>query len=768
VTAQRRCRGWVSAFLSAALASSVAAAAPTPLVDLLRSLSAKGLDILYSSDLVTPDLTVPPNLHETDPLGRAREALAAHHLELRSDGQRRYIVARAIARQAPEPAAAARSESSPNEVTVFASRYVLKDEAATQSVTLGHHDLEQVPGAHDDVMRAIRTVPGLADNLSSRPYVRGAFLEDVLVRFDGIPMVDPFHFKNFQNLISAFDPATVDRIDVYTGGFPVKYGTRSAGVIDIAPRMVESGYEHRVGANLLSYDLSSVGRADSVPIDWLATARRSGQNVELRPRGGDVGEPTYADVLGRVRWQVNSATALTAGWMQLDDRVQSSLDPTTEQAVARDWDSYYWLTVEWAASGAVHSRTSVAVTDSGRAVVGNLTLPGAATGQLDERRHISTVDLLTDWTYLQSDSLLWNLGLGTTFERADLNFSRQEDLDAALAASLNRMADVDLEDLQSPRSTTLGLYASVRRRWRQFEAEFGARFDHQDYRGFNSHSQLSPRINLRFDPTPVWHLYGSWGHFRQAERVGEWRAEQPQSSPDPATHVVGVIGGVAHDSSPTTHWRLELYENHWLTVHPYFDNALNRLSLLPELGLDRVLITARGGDSMGVEASVRHDFAEHWVVSGSYTLSRATDDLAVEDVLRGWDQTHAFSGDLTWQRALTSASLVIGWHSGWPKTPVSYLQAGGTTPAYFRIGPRNSSRWGSYFTIDVRVARTVPLRLGDVLLWVDATNVTNRDNECCTAYGQVDSTGNLLMPATNSWFPRTVNVGFEWRLRPNR
>jgi len=48
-------------------------------------------------------------------------------------------------------AAAARSESSPNEVTVFASRYVLKDEAATQSVTLGHHDLEQVPGAHDDV-----------------------------------------------------------------------------------------------------------------------------------------------------------------------------------------------------------------------------------------------------------------------------------------------------------------------------------------------------------------------------------------------------------------------------------------------------------------------------------------------------------------------------------------------------------------------------------------------------------------------------------------
>jgi hypothetical protein len=736
-------------------------------VDLLRSLSARGLDILYSSDLVTPDLAAPSTLHETDPLGRAREALAAHHLELRSDGPKRYIVARSATREAPAPAAASGSERSLDEVTVFASRYVLKDEN-TQSVSFGHHDLEEVPGAHDDVMRAIRTVPGLADNLSSRPYVRGAFLEDVLVRFDGIPMVDPFHFKNFQNLISAFDPATVDRIDVYTGGFPVKYGTRSAGVIDIAPRSVDTGYEHRVGANLLSYDLSTVGHTDSLPIDWLATARLSGQNVVLRPRGGDVGEPSYSDVLGRVRWQVNSTTALTAGWMLLDDRVKSSSDPTTERAVAHNRDSYYWLTAEWAASSAVHSRTSIAVTDSERAVVGNLTLPGAATGQLDERRDIATLDLRTDWTYLQTDSLLWNFGAETTFERADLNFSRQEDLNAALAASLNRMADVSLDDAQSPRSTTFGLYASMRRRWRQFEVEFGARLDHQDYRGFRSHSQLSPRINLRFDPTPVWHVYGSWGHFRQAQRVGEWRAEQPQSTPDPATHVIGVVAGVAHDSSAATHWRLELYQNHWLTVHPYFDNALNRLSLLPELGLDRVLITARAGDSMGIEASIRHDFAEHWVISGSYALSRATDDLVVEDVLRSWDQTHAFNGDLTWQRGLTSASLVIGWHSGWPKTPVSYLPASGTAPAYFHIGPRNTSRWGSYFSTDVRLARTVPLRFGDVLLWVDATNVTNRDNACCTAYGQVDSAGNLTMPATNSWFPRTVNVGFEWRFRPSR
>jgi len=67
-----------------------------------------------------------------------------------------------------------------DEVAVFASRYVFEDQASTVQSSFGHDDLEQMPGAQGDVMRAIRTVPGLADNLSSRPYVRGAFLEDVL------------------------------------------------------------------------------------------------------------------------------------------------------------------------------------------------------------------------------------------------------------------------------------------------------------------------------------------------------------------------------------------------------------------------------------------------------------------------------------------------------------------------------------------------------------------------------------------------------------
>ena len=757
---------WLSSLWLASLVAKAASAPQPTLVELLHSLTASGYDILYSSDLVTPELTVPATADAPDPVTRARQALAAHHLQLKSDGQRRFIVTRAPA----QPSSSTVSDipsSELDEITVFASRYVLQDDETHAAGSYTHDDIEQVPGARQDAMRAIRTVPGLSDNLSSRPYVRGSFLEDVLVRFDGVAMVDPFHFKNFQNLISAFDPATVDRIDVYTGGFPVKYGTRSGGVIDVTPRALDSGYEHRLGADLLSYDVSSVGHSDTLPLDWLATARHSTPNVVLQPRG-DIGEPSYFDTLGRLHWRIDPTAALTFGWLMLDDRVSSSEDIGAQQAIAHDRDVYGWTKAEWAPSNAIHSRSSLALTDSGRSFNGGLNLPGAASGQLSESRDVTTVDLRTDWTYLQSSTLQWDFGAETTLEYAELSFSRHLSLNQTLASSLNTPPDGAVNSAQSPRSTTYGLYSSARQRWQRLELEIGLRLDHQDYRHLGSHTQASPRINLRFDPTPQWHLYASWGHFQQAQRVGEWRVEENQSAPDPATHVVEIIGGLEHDISPAAHWRMEIYNNHWLSVHPYFDNTLNPLSLIPELGLDRVLISPRGGDSSGIELSATDHLAEHWELSGSYTLSRTTDNLSNGDVLRSWDQTHAINADINWHRAQTSASLVLSWHSGWPKTPITLIPATTSQQSYLQIGPRNSARWGRYISMDVRVAHTFTLPLGDLDLWTDATNLFNRANPCCSSYGQLDSNGSWLPPMTTSWFPRVINIGFDWRIRPRQ
>jgi hypothetical protein len=737
------------------------------MIDLLRALGATGVDVLYSSDLVPPDLDVPALSQGSDPLSRVMEALGAHHLMLRSVGPRRYIVTREPSPRAASPAASSPRQSSSqgpalDEVSVFASRFAFEGIAVGEPASFTEDDLQQTPGSEGDALRAIRASPGLATNLSSRPYIRGAFLDDVLVQFDGIPLVDPFHFKSFQSLISAFDPAAVGRIDVYTGGFPVKYGTRSAGVFDLAPRSVESGYEQRAGASLLSYDFSSVGRAEHWPIEWLATLRHSAHDIALKPINGDVGEPTYIDALGRVRWQASAASAWTLGWLLLDDRIGLATEPQQEQADAHDRDLYAWVASDWNPSGAVHSRTSISVTNIERSRGGTLTLAGVANGQLAERRDSFLVDLRTAWSYAQSAQSTWNFGAAAGVETAELAFDRQERFTDAIGASFAIPSNQALTSRQALRASTLGSFASFRRQWRTLEAEIGARLDRQDYRNLGSHVQVSPRLNVRFDPTPDWHVYGSWGLFTQAQRVGEWRSEEGQTAPDPATRAEHVNAGVMYESANATRWRLEAYRNHWTSVSPYFDNSLDALVLLPELGPDRLRLAPKSAETAGIELSARRAFGAGFEASAAYALSRTTDDLNGRDVPRSWDQPHAVSLDMAWRHANFSTSLLLGWHSGWPRTPVSVVQGTSGVPAYFDVGARNSARWEDYFTADLRVSQIVPIAYGELTLWVDAANVTDRTNDCCTGFSP-EQPG--IMPATNTktWLSRIINAGFAWR-----
>ncbi len=200
------------------------------------------MDVIYSSELVPPGLLAPPARDGETLTQRAREALAAHGLALRTVGANTFVVVRA-----PTPMPAVESEEPMDEISVYASRYAI-DGGLAEPREVSPTDIERVPGSHDDALRALHSLPGIATNASARPYIRGSLSEDILVRYDGIGLLDPFHLKNFQSLISAIDPAGIERIEVFSGGFPVRYGTRSGGVIDIAAPSYQSGHEYRANA----------------------------------------------------------------------------------------------------------------------------------------------------------------------------------------------------------------------------------------------------------------------------------------------------------------------------------------------------------------------------------------------------------------------------------------------------------------------------------------------------------------------------------------
>ena len=368
VSELRKHSAWLSVWLLAAYSAMAAAQPPARVivVEVLRTLSAAGFNVLYSSDLVPGTLDAPDALPHGDPMSRAVAALAANGLILRRTGETTYAVTQGG--PAPQPSAAKTPVAAPraalDEVSVFASRYKFSAGKSGESVDFNDRQIEEMPGAKADAVRALHAAPGLASNLSARPYVRGAMLDDVLFEYDGIALAEPFHFRNFQSVMSIFNPFTVSRAEVYTGGFPVNYGTRSGGVIDLTPASAPSGSDYGISASLLSYDLETVGRSDTHPLEWLFVARASSDDRVLQRLLSEPGEPTFYDMVGHLRWTVDPASAVTLGWLLLDDKVAFNSNYQEGNATGRSHDDATWLRWDWTPTEALQGQSSVAIAHS--------------------------------------------------------------------------------------------------------------------------------------------------------------------------------------------------------------------------------------------------------------------------------------------------------------------------------------------------------------------------------------------------------------------
>jgi len=746
VTPRRRALSLCLIFLTLASAQ----AAGTPTVDsLLRDLKALGIDVIYSSDLVPAELPAPPPKPGRTPLELAMDALAANGLRLDPVAPQKYVVTRA-------PAPAAAPEPGPlQEISVYASRYSMDGRNVSDPRALSSGEIDAVPGAHDDALRALKSLPGLASNASGRPYIRGSLADDVLVRYDGITLLDPFHLKNYQSLISAVDPAAVERIEVFSGGFPVRYGTRSGGVIDITPPSHGPGYENRAAISLISGGLSSIGTAESLPLEWLVAVRRSTVDL-LDPVEDNFGEPQFSDSLGRLRYRTENG-AWTAGWLLLDDRIDVNKNDQQEVSNARYRDEYFWLARDHEFGPQLHTRVTAILTAADRDRDGRLAVPGVASGVLDDQTEFDRVELTNLWTWDRHDDVTDTFGFEASSSNAEYIYARSATYDPAVAAAFSRPVTNDLQFTANPEAFTYALHAAERRRWENFEAELGLRLDGENYSLGGVHTQVSPRLNLRYDFSDQVRVYASVGRFSQAQHVEEWRAEEAQPEADSAQVSVHSIVGVTYEAANALRWGIEAYSKRWTTVSPYFDSQLDPLSLTPDLAPDRIRIKPERSEASGVEFNVRREFSPALSAWGTLSWARVADDVDGDDILRSWDQSLAMTAGVAWQGPRFNASAFGGWHRGWPRTPLSFAQQD------IVLGGRNSGRWGDFYTLDLRASYLWPLRNADFSIVLEATNATDRQNECCAL---IHATGNGgFGQEIDHWLPAIVNLGFSYRWR---
>ena len=130
------------------------------------------------------------------------------------------------------PAAAATGKEAPTarkprsvEIEV---RGVKMDPSRTAS--LSRAEVRQIPGTFGDPFRAIEIMPGVTPIISGLPFffVRGAPPGNVGYFLDGIPVPLLFHVGAGPSVVH---PALIERVDLYPGGYPARYGRFSGGVV---------------------------------------------------------------------------------------------------------------------------------------------------------------------------------------------------------------------------------------------------------------------------------------------------------------------------------------------------------------------------------------------------------------------------------------------------------------------------------------------------------------------------------------------------------
>ncbi|MDD7886476.1 TonB-dependent siderophore receptor [Flavivirga sp. 57AJ16] len=123
------------------------------------------------------------------------------------------------------------------------------------SITIKPETFGILPGLIEpDVLQTIQALPGVlsADETVSNINVRGGTHDQNLLLWDGIKMYQSGHFFG---LISAFNPHTTKRINVYKNGTSAKYGDGISSIIDIQlPDDIDNEFKAGIGFNLINAD----------------------------------------------------------------------------------------------------------------------------------------------------------------------------------------------------------------------------------------------------------------------------------------------------------------------------------------------------------------------------------------------------------------------------------------------------------------------------------------------------------------------------------
>ena len=656
-----------------------------------------------------------------------------------------------------------------DEVVVTPSRYTLYQETPEVRSSLSREEIEKMPHIGDDVFRAARWLPGVTgEDLSSQMNVRGGEVDETLVIIDGLEIQEGFHLKEQYSLLSIFDAETIDSLEFSSGGFPVEFGNRMSAVIN----MSSSGATSRamsIGLSVMNTGILGEGGFDGGRGQWLVSARRTQLGTLLEWVAPDLGlEPSFHDVFGKVSYQLSDDTLLSAHVLTAKDTVRyEEVDGRVEELLnASSSVRYGWINVKTAWTPRLFSQMVLSTGRVERERAGWVDYWYQA-GNVDDSRWSTAQGLKQDWSLDLSDrhALKWGFDL----KRMDAQYEYESFAiirDPLFIGSGEPRITEHAAELRFE-GNSYGVYLADRFRVVEpLVVEVGLRWDRQTV---TDDDQLSPRLNVLYTLGPRTALRASWGSYGQAQRLDELQVSDGMTALQPAQHAEHRLVSLEHSLAGGLDLRLELYQKKLSDVKVRYENLMNPIEILPELEGDRIRVAPEQGEAKGVEVVLRRDGGRRLSWWLSYAYSKVEDRIDGEWMPRSWDQPNTVNFSVNYTpRERWNFNISGVYHTGWPTTAVYgefVANPDGSTRFELWPGPRNRERLDDYLRIDVRASRDIQLRRSLCSVFLEVSNLFNRDN-----LGRPESfyfverpDGSFVVQADyETFFPVVPSLGIRW------
>ncbi len=653
-------------------------------------------------------------------------------------------------------------------IAVSASRYEILREIAPSGFSIDQRTIQTLPDIGDDPMRAIQRLPGAAaSGASAKTYLRGGDRGEVGIVLNGLRLFDPFHVRDYQSIFSAIDSRALEGIEVFTGGFPVRYGNRMSGMVLMESLEPLEDRHTEIGVSVYNTSLLTAGRNGNR--SWLFSTRRGNLDLVIKP---EFGSPSYYDVFGEYTWSPSPNLTLSWNALYASDRVEIILesDPEELERVVSDTDNaQLWMQIDNRWSDALQSKTVLSATWFDNLRRGSLGDEEKIVANVFDDRRVLQFGFRQDFLYRHSDSRLLQWGLQVRQADADYAYRGSAEYSGLPALFPGRDEPLARSLTATPEGASYALYVSDR--WKvsaKNTLEWGLRWDDQTYTDLASDSQISPRISLLRAMGENTEFRLSWGRYHQAQEINELQIEDGIANFWPAQRADHLIAGVRHLFGDRYALRIELFEKKFADVQPRCENLFDPLALIPEVQADRVRLDPAGARSRGLEVSIdRSDGPLTWWAT--YTLSEATDRIGGRNELRSWDQRHAFIGGVGYSDEKWEWGVVANVHSGWPLTELRLIETGVDAdgePEFEAIpGRRNADRHDLFTSLDFRIARKWKLGQGALTAFLEVSNLTNRRNPCCLDFDleEDEATGvDVFERGIDYWMPLLPAIGVLW------